>query len=224
MRLGAVKDILADPTVHLEAARGSVEANIKYCTKDGDWEEIGSRPVERGKAGGDATRRKYEEARDLAVSGNWTEIPADLLVRHYGNLRKIAVDFGESPGDLSDVCGLWLFGEPGVGKSHRARNLGPSFFPKPLNKWWDGYNNEDIVILDDWDRSTNFLWNHLKIWADKYSFIGESKGGSRRLRPKQIVVTSNYKPSDLITDDGALLEAIERRFTIEEVENWQQTQ
>lgn len=42
-RFQQVKNIF--PTAHLEQSRGNVEQNYNYCTKDGDYEEFGNKPV-----------------------------------------------------------------------------------------------------------------------------------------------------------------------------------
>ena len=72
---------------------------------------------------------------------------------------------------------MWIWGKPGVGKSHFARQvLGLRVLPKLNNKWWDGYQSQKVVIMEDVDKETiKFLHHHLKIWSDRWGFIGETK-------------------------------------------------
>jgi len=57
------------------------------------------------------------------------------------------------------------------------------------------------------------LSHYIKIWADKYACKGETKGGAVNLTHRRFIITSNYHPRELWTDnDPQLLEAITRRF------------
>ena len=69
-------------------------------------------------------------------------------------------------------------------------------------------------MLDDLGKDRLVLSTHLKNWADRYPFTAETKGGGKTIRPRRVVVTSNYHPSSLFEDQETIA-AIERRFKIE---------
>lgn len=142
------------------------------------------------------------------------EIDAEILIKHYGNLKKMASDVAQKirPDDLEDVCGEWVWGPPGYGKSHMVRAENPGYFDKLANKWWCGYDGEDAVLIDDFDLVHVVLGHHLKRWADKYPFKAEVKNGGMFIRPKKIIITSNYSPEQIF--DGVILDAIIRRFRV----------
>lgn len=81
------------------------------------------------------------------------------------------------------------------------------------NKWWDGYKEQDVIIIDDLQKEHQCLGYHLKIWGDHYPFPAERKGSTLQIRPGKIIVTSNYHPRDIWTDP-AVLEPILRRFKV----------
>lgn len=92
----------------------------------------------------------------------------------------------------------WIYGPTGTGKTRGVRDKWKdSLFTKNPNKWWDGYQNQETVLIDDFQREHEKLGYHLKIWADHYPFTGEVKGSSMSIRPKRVIVTSNYHPQDI---------------------------
>ena len=200
------------PGCHVERANGTPLQCSVYCKKDGDFVERGEHPLSPTECG-DKEKARWANAYVLAREGRIDEIDPDILIRHLGNLQRIADDnLGVSSG-LANTCGLWLVGESGCGKSKGARERFPSAYPKPLNKWWDGYRDQKSVLIDDVDRShAQWLGTFLKIWADHYPYIAEKKGRSVEVRPDRIIVTSQYEIGDIFGGDQPLVVALERRF------------
>lgn len=124
--------------------------------------------------------------------------------------------------NLNVVDNLWIYGEPRSGKSFEARRRFPDFYSKGYHKWWDMYQGESTIIIDDWElpivssggRTTHEPLAHLlKIWADAYEFPAEVKGGAIRIRPQHVVVTSNYTIDDVFGYDAQMCAAIHGRFS-----------
>ncbi len=111
--------------------------------------------------------------------------------------------------------GIWLVGRSSIGKLRLARETWLSVYLKSQNKWWDGFRSDPTrpALLDDLDCCGVCLSHHLKIWADKYSFLAEIKGGTISIRPSHMIITSNFSPRELFQEQH-LGTAICRRFKI----------
>jgi len=155
----------------------------------------------------------WDNIRIQAKQGELEDIDAQVYIAHYRTLKQIAKDNMTPPDDLQGPCGTWIWGPPGVGKSRQARLDHPNAYHKMANKWWDGYQHQEDVILDDMDPNHKCLQHHIKIWTDQYAFIAEAKNGAMFIRPKNFVVTSNHSPEQVF-GDGVDAQAIIRRFTI----------
>ena len=206
VRLAAVRKLFGT-RIHAEPSRST--AAETYVHKDdtaiaGTRFSIGQKPFNRN------SKTDWSLAKEKAKLGELENVPPDVYIKYYRTLKTIAMDHMTKPTDLPCVAGIWIHGPPGVGKSFFARNqYGPNLYIKGQNKWWDGYQDEPNILLDDFDCKA--LGHYLKIWADRYAFMAESKGYSRLIRPKNFIITSNYRPEDIF-DDQALTNAIKRRF------------
>jgi len=125
----------ADLHCHYEPVKVDNGA-AKYCMKEetrveGPY-EFGIKPVVR------SSKTDWEEVKEKAKAGKMDEIPADIFVKHYRNLKAIKKDYMTFE-DHTDVRGIWYWGKTGLGKSKLARERYPDFYPKLCNKWWDGY-------------------------------------------------------------------------------------
>lgn len=205
MVLNKVKELIGE-RAHLEVARGSNSEAANYCKKDGNFIERGELPADRGRAGGEATKRKWEDAYDAAAKGDFDAIPREMFIKYRKAFREIyQEELNRSTLAIGDIDlkkhFIWIYGPTGTGKSHLARSLAmlidqehPPYL-KGLNKWWSGYQQQKVVIIEEASPETcKFLAPLFKQWCDKWPFVAETKGGSfeHGIRPDYIFITSNY--------------------------------
>lgn len=213
--------------VHLEqmAAFSSVEKNIEYCSKEGSVVVLGEPPLckeeaaasggRHGRRGGEMEVARWETANRLAMAGDFDEIDPQIKICHFGNILKVHSYATRDVSILEKPCGHWLYGVPGSGKSWKARHsFGTSVYLKAANKWFDGYNDQDYILIEDLDPSHAWMANHLKCWMDVYPFSAEIKGGVMQIRPKGIIITSNYSMHEIFGASEVDVLAIKRRCEV----------
>lgn len=106
---------------------------------------------------------------------------------------------------------IWIYGPSNTGKTTKAKMLAREdwFEKNPSNKWWDGYNRQKTVIIEDmgpdFAKNKDLMWpSTLKILADRFVVTVEVKGGTLRIRPETIIVTSQYEMWELFDHDTVI--------------------
>lgn len=205
-RLTGVKK--QNPKMHWEIKRGTVKQAIDYCKKDGNFVEFGEVPPEQTDNATKKRKEEFAQAIDLAKKGKIDEIDPELQTKYYRTYELIASRNLEVEATVP-MNNFWIYGPAGVGKSKSVREKYPDLYVKNLNKWWDNYRGQEVVLIEDIDPNhREFMLHFLKIWADHYKFQAEFKGGSKEIRPKKIFVTSNYSIDDIFGNN----EPLHRRF------------
>jgi len=171
--------------------------------------ELGKKSLKRNCAA------DWDEIYALAKSGDFSNIPKDVLIRCYNQFKSIAKDNMKPEAGLKKVIVYW--GPTGTGKSHAAwEEAGLDAFPKdPATKFWDGYQGHSNVVIEEFRGEINI--SHMLRWLDKYPVCVEAKHGACVLKAKNIWITSNLHPSSWYPSlDGVTVNALLRRLDIRE--------
>lgn len=212
VRIGTIKRLFGK-SVHAEPARS--EAAFEYVWKDdtavkGTRFELGVRKMQRN------CSKDWARILQLAKEGNLDEIPPDVVVRSYNQLKRIGVDHARpAPREVSVRV---FVGPTGTGKSHAAwSEAGLDAYPKdPLSKFWDGYSGQECVVIDEFRGIVSI--SHLLRWLDRYPVLVEIKGSSAVLRATRFWITSNLHPRDWYPElDSTTKEALMRRLSVTEM-------
>lgn len=194
---------------------------IAYCQKpeDGGHKTVVTHGVMPLK-GGDATKVKWAEAKQLALANKVADIEASIFIRYYGNLQRIANDNRVALDSIPKLKNEWHWGPTGTGKSRSVRDRFPNAFIKDTTEWWNGYDGQPVVIIEDLDKYHVKLGYYLKIWSDHYAFPGNLKSlSARMIRPKRVIVTSNYDPCAIWSDEETYKPLMRRFKMVEYKEN-----
>jgi len=131
-RLSALKK--HDKSAHFEPVKFDNGAST-YCLKEdtrieGPY-EFGTKPMNR------QSKTDWEDILVKAKTGKIDEIPADIQIRCYNQLKRIEKDHQTiEKRDKPKKC-YWFWGAPGTGKTRAACEH--PHYKKLVNKWWCGY-------------------------------------------------------------------------------------
>lgn len=202
---------------HFEVTKGTPEQASVYCKEDGDFFERGDLPASKQSAGGEATKQKWKDMTKLAEEGKFEELKEEHpqeYARMYSTWHRMHQDCMPKPAARDTLANFWIHGATGCGKSRGVREYygEANIYPKALNKWWDGYKGELVVLIEEVSpKDKDWLAEKLKVWCDHYPFVAEHKGKSVMIRPPIIIVTSNYTLNECFPEPQSQ-EPLARRF------------
>jgi len=224
-------------SVHLEAAHGTSEQNRTYCTKpdtaylnsDGATVgfEIGVCPAPGEEIKTQGKRNDINNALNTYVDQGALAClrahPTEFVKYHRG-LEKAALLVKQEAAIKADrpVTVTIIEGLPGVGKSRLARDMSEgvtSYWP-PMrshekdNVWFDGYDGQRILVLDNFQGKEQMPHELLLRVTDRYPFSAPCKGAHAQAQWDQVIITTSVDPKMWYPDIGVVeRSAFNRRVT-----------
>lgn len=197
------------------------EDRIAYCTREfnkdgtrkrldlpngqaGPW-EIGIKPSQGERRDLDELAKEFltksTEEFIEANPGAFVRYNKGLQTLKYHSTKHRAV--GEPP------VVIWIWGIAGCGKTSTAYNAHKNAYIKDGSMWWDLYEHNESIIIDDFDGK--WPYRDLLRLLDRYPYQGQVKGGFIKITSPYIYITCEYPPEHFW--NGNELAQITRRLT-----------
>jgi len=186
--------------IHVEARRGTIEQAIEYCTRESKRDvganpaivEFGIRPV----GGGTRTDLKsvIQAVKEGRTSRELFDLHPEAYVKYARGIDKARFVYAQPRDFKTEV--YWYYGTTGTGKSRAAcdeASDGDVYWKPGDSKWWDGYEGQPYVIIDDY-RCDLCKFHMLLRLFDRYPLMVEGKGCSMHFRSRRIWVTAPNRP------------------------------
>jgi len=212
------------PTTHREHFQGYLELSkpMPFASIARDCAQMEGAHFDRC-LGNQAQCKAYASKLDTRIEGPWEHgDPKDQGARNDLLAVKALIDEGASMKRVSEdhfaefvkyerglrsykrlqaprrdwpmECHLFL-GPSGTGKTRTVRERYPDAYWKPKGPWWDQYDGEEVVVIDEM-YGHSFPYSELLQLLDRYPHSVQCKGGTIEFTSKVIVMTSNQDPED----------------------------
>lgn len=207
----AVKKLI--PRAHLEVMKGTIEDCIKYCSKQGDVTEYGKKPPGAGSRSDLTDIKKCIEQQKKVK-----DLLKNNIIKNYQGVKyaETLQKYYEKP-RMWETKVEWFYGPTETGKTRTAyeifseiTDIDNIYAAMDTGKWWDGYDGQEYVIIDDIRKDFMKFHQLLKL-LDRYPYRVETKGSTRQFVAKHIIITSPFRPEELYEtreDIGQLIRRI----------------
>lgn len=210
---------------HVERVNNNLRRIINYIKKEGEFAEFNADqcPVKK-------EQESKEEKRMIMLRGKLEEEyikgtlgPVDVI-----RARKIRQIFAmeRKPDPYKKKLVLWFKGDTGEGKTRSAVELAERYnldwwMSSESLKWFDGFEGQQVAIIDEFRKTMLSEWSFLLRLLDGYSLFVQVKGGFTRWNPQIVVITTPASPEECFswvdkdgqTKDWDRMEQLIRRLT-----------
>lgn len=211
-RRGSAMRKIFNDRAHWEAQSGTFLEAANYCKKGAqpkaEWTSF--KPVgwkgpnfgkdadvfEAGKACEQGERTDLEKVCKMIIEGHSlddiaTKAPK-VFVRNVKGLAALrATRFTDRDPNKPPTI-IWRYGAAGVGKTRKPIENHKSYFIKDGTMWWDRYEQQEAIIVDDFDGK--WPYRDFLRFLDRYPYQGQFKGGYVAVNSPFVYITCEHPP------------------------------
>ncbi|AUF34964.1 putative replication-associated protein [Idotea virus IWaV278] len=199
------------PVSHVEAAQGTEAQNYLYCRKNETFTgkyrlamegSVWSRDVQRlqAKSRKDAEMQAIvDKIKQGATTADIARNNTAYFIRHCNGIPAAVRHHQPAAPATRPVHVILLKGSTGTGKSYWARQLATyqrkRLYCKQIQQdtdtqWFDGYDGQEILLLDDFGRK-QIGYRQLLTYLDIYALKVQIKGDTVDARWNYVIITTN---------------------------------
>jgi len=186
---------------HMETRMGTSQQASDYCKKDQPFtgQELGELSRAGARSDLQAIATMIEENTPIMEVAEAN--PSQYILHHKGMLALRCLKI-QRRNPTNEVEVDWYHGLTGTGKTRKAFEDNPNayFWGPEQGTWWDGYDGQLCVILDEF--RGQFPLGYLLRLLDRFPMKVQYKGGMVEMAAIKFVICSPLHPRDVYSAEG----------------------
>lgn len=216
-RLNGVKKIFGTKKIHIEVCKGNELQNIKYCSKEGKYNKLGSFTIQ-------GERTDINEIKEQIKNNIPMHEIAENNFNYFCKFHKAFYAYKklldeQKNKDFRKVEVVLISGPTGSGKTRRAlyndndERINDIYDINGYSlNWFDGYNNEKTLLIDEYNNDVN-ITKLLKL-LDGHRLRLDAKNTFVYAGWTKVIITTNLTLDELhFNAKPAHRDALKRRIT-----------
>lgn len=219
----------AFPGCWFVSAKGTPQQASDYCLKGEQSHEefklLGSKgpnfglnacTFSKGEMTKQGARNDLVEVADMVAKGASmydiaSACPQQMIKYHKGILNLQTTLMHKDRDGLVFPQIFWLWGASGTGKTYQVfeKHNRKDVFIKDSSMWWDGYNQQDVILIDDYEPMAFRTFLRL---LDRNHMQVQCKGGFVKINSPFIYITCEFPPEHFYMKENELLQVTRRIF------------
>lgn len=200
-RLSTLKKI--NGRIHWENRKGTAKQAADYCKKENNFFEKGELSIQGKRTDLQIVGEKV--INKIPIREIAQEHP-DVFIKYHKGIQRLKEVLYTDRTECPEVH--WRWGASGTGKTRFCIERHPNHYIKDGTIWWDGYEQQEAIIIDDFDGRWNY--RDLLRLLDRYKYQGQTKGGYIKINSPFIYITCEYPPEHFWSENE--LDQVTRRL------------